>query len=235
VIYGDTDSVFVWLGDDLEEIQCREIGQQLAEKLNYWWRERLADKFKIESFLEIEFETHFLKFIMPTIRGSEKGSKKRYAGLIRKHDELSIVFKGLETVRTDWTRLARDFQQELYRRIFHDETYEQYIREVADDLMHGQFDEQLFYRKRIRRPLHEYQKNVPPHIQAARKLPRGKQKRSWIRYVITVNGPEPEGHVVSKLDYEHYLMKQLKPIADGILHFVGSSFDQVYQKQITMF
>ena len=44
---------------------------------------------------------------MPTIRGMETGSKKRYAGL--SHNKM--VFKGLETVRTDWTPLAQAFQK----------------------------------------------------------------------------------------------------------------------------
>lgn len=52
-------------------------------------------------------------FLMPTIRGAELGSKKRYAGL--KGDEM--VYKGMETVRSDWTPLAQQFQQELYARI----------------------------------------------------------------------------------------------------------------------
>ncbi len=36
---------------------------------------------------------------MPTIRGAEQGSKKRYAGLIREGDSERMVFKGLESVR----------------------------------------------------------------------------------------------------------------------------------------
>ena len=50
--------------------------------INSYWKEYLADVFGIESRLEMEYETHFSKFFMPTIRGSEKGSKKRYAGLV---------------------------------------------------------------------------------------------------------------------------------------------------------
>lgn len=34
--------------------------------------------------------------------------------------------------------------------------------------MAGELDAQLVYRKRLRRPLHEYQRNVPPHVRAAR-------------------------------------------------------------------
>ena len=77
MIYGDTDSVFVLLGAGLDEAQCAGIGKGLADGLNQWWRDRIEREHRIPSYLEIEFETHYLKFVMPTIRGSEKGSKKR--------------------------------------------------------------------------------------------------------------------------------------------------------------
>lgn len=105
---------------------------------------------------------------MPTIRGADTGSKKRYAGLIQEGDKQRMVFKGLETVRTDWTPLAQQFQQELYLRIFRNEPYQEYVRETIDKLMAGELDARLVYRKRLRRPLSEYQRNVPPHVRAAR-------------------------------------------------------------------
>ena len=56
---------------------------------------------------------------MPTIRGAEQGSKKRYAGLIARADgQEESGCLSLETVRTDWTPLAQQFQQQLYQRIF---------------------------------------------------------------------------------------------------------------------
>ena len=237
VIYGDTDSVFVLLGAGLEVEECQAVGARLAKELNHWWRETIEHEHRIPSYLEIEFETHYLKFIMPTIRGSEKGSKKRYAGLIKTPSgDDKLVFKGLESVRTDWTPLAREFQRELYRRIFLDLPYEEYIRGLADRLMAGELDEQLYYRKRLRRRLEEYVKNVPPHVQAAKKLAeQNRPIQGWIEYLITINGPEPRGLVSSPIDYEHYLEKQLKPVANGILHFVDSGFDQLYARQIQMF
>lgn len=36
----------------------------------------------MESAFELEVDVHYQRFLMPTIRGSEEGSKKRYAGLI---------------------------------------------------------------------------------------------------------------------------------------------------------
>ena len=80
-----------------------------------------------------------------------------------------MVFKGLETVRTDWTPLAQQFQKTLYLRIFRNEPYQDYIRETIASLMAGELDDQLVYRKRLRRPLAEYQRNVPPHVRAARR------------------------------------------------------------------
>lgn len=53
-----------------------------------------------------------------------------------------MVFKGLETVRTDWTPLAQRFQQELYLRVFRNEPYQDYVRETIDKLMAGELDAQ---------------------------------------------------------------------------------------------
>ena len=118
VIYGDTDSVFVLLGEGPGPDEAAATGADLAHKLNDYWREALRSEFNVDSCLEIEFETHYHRFLMPTIRGSEKGTKKRYAGLVCKGREASVVVKGLESVRTDWTPLARAFQRELFRRVF---------------------------------------------------------------------------------------------------------------------
>lgn len=233
VIYGDTDSVFVLLGPGHTEREARDTGAGLAGELNRWWRETLEREYGIESKLEIEFETHYIKFLMPTIRGSEQGSKKRYAGSVRTDDGgLELVFKGLESVRSDWTPLARAFQRELYRRVFTGEPYDDYLRETVRQLRSGDLDDQLVYRKRLRRPLQEYLKNVPPQVQAARKL--GRPVRS-VAYVITLNGPEPRAALHSAPDYEHYLERQLAPVADGILGFLGRRFDQIVNDQMTMF
>ena len=91
--------------------------------LNRWWTDHLNAEFGVHSHLEIEFETHFARFFMPTVRGSAKGSKKRYAGLVAGGSEPQLIFKGLESVRSDWSPLAREFQKELYRRVFMDEDY----------------------------------------------------------------------------------------------------------------
>ncbi|MEM0953654.1 MAG: DNA polymerase II [Pseudomonadota bacterium] len=239
VIYGDTDSVFVAVeAESSAAAQAR--GEYLQAALNTWWQERVTAEYGLDSVLELEFETHFLHFLMPTVRGSEhKGSKKRYAGVVEKNGERSLVFKGLENVRTDWTPLARRFQKELYRRVFDSEDYAAWVREVAQALEAGSLDDELVYRKRLRRKLDEYERNVPPHVHAARLLQQrtgvGPHRGDWVAYVITTAGAEPADAAHAPLDYGHYLERQLAPVADGILHFLDTSFEAICGRQQSLF
>lgn len=243
VIYGDTDSTFVWLKGRHDEEAAAHIGRTLVNFVNQWWATELA-KENLTSALELEFETHFCRFLMPTIRGADTGSKKRYAGMIQQGESQQMVFKGLETVRTDWTPLAQQFQQELYWRIFHHQPYQDYIRQTIDQLLRGELDDKLIYRKRLRRPLAEYQRNIPPHVRAARLAdeqnarlgrPLQYQQRGTIEYVWTLNGPEPVDYQRCALDYNHYLEKQLQPVAEGILPFLHDDFATIATGQPGLF
>lgn len=244
VIYGDTDSVFVWLQGVRDDAAVDTTGRQLAAFLNDWWRDCLRQRFGLESCLEIQYETHYRRFFMPTMRGSETGSKKRYAGLVQTGEGEKLVFKGLENVRTDWTPLARRIQHDVYWKLFHDEDVQAYLHAQVQALLAGQLDEELVYRKRIRRRLADYRKNVPPHAQAARKadhwrlqqgLPRRYERGGWIRYVMTVNGPEPQECRESPLDYDHYRHRQIAPAVDGILHCHQQSLSRLVPTQFTLF
>ncbi|KRB68018.1 DNA polymerase II [Noviherbaspirillum sp. Root189] len=245
VIYGDTDSTFVWLKHAHTEEQAAAIGDSLVRYVNQWWDQHLRLEFGLDSALELEVDTHYKRFLMPTVRGSDLGSKKRYAGLMVKPDgSEETVFRGLETVRTDWTPLAQQFQQALYLRIFKGEAYRDYVIDYVNRTISGEFDSLLVYRKRLRRPLGEYQRNVPPHVRAARIAdeynqhqgrPLQYQNGGWIRYVMTSSGPEPLETQRSPIDYEHYLTRQLQPVADAILPFLDDDFAKLISRQQILF
>jgi DNA polymerase-2 len=245
VIYGDTDSTFVWLRRARSEDDAARIGRALVDHVNDYWREHLRETFGLDSALELQFETHFKRFLMPTVRGTDEGSKKRYAGLTRRADgSEEIIYKGLETVRTDWTPLAQRFQQELYMRIFKDEPYEDYVRDYVERTRRGELNDLLIYRKRLRRSLDDYERNVPPHVRAARTAdefnaqqgrPLQYQNGGWISYVMTVGGPEPVEARHAPIDYEHYVSKQLQPVADGILPFLRNDFATLMSGQQALF
>ncbi|MBB3212151.1 DNA polymerase-2 [Herbaspirillum sp. Sphag1AN] len=248
VIYGDTDSTFVWLRHAHDEVSAQEIGQRLVQHVNDWWRAHLTSEFGLDNALELEYDTHYRRFLMPNVRGAEVGSKKRYAGLVSQPDgREEMVYKGLESVRTDWTPLAQQFQQELYRRIFRGEPYREYVRDYVARTLRGELDQQLVYRKRLRRPLQAYERNVPPHVRAARRADEFNRERGrplqyqhggWISYVMTTNGPEPLETLSQQpamIDYEHYVTRQLQPVADAILPFLQDDFAQLVTLQQTLF
>jgi len=245
VIYGDTDSTFVWLRRPHGQEEAANIGHALVKHVNDWWREHVRDEYGLESALELQFEIHYKRFLMPTIRGAEEGSKKRYAGLVTRADGSDeMVYKGLETVRTDWSLLARQFQQELYERIFQRKPYQDYVRDYVRKTLAGEFDDRLVYRKRLRRTLDDYERNVPPHVRAARLAddyntqhgrPRQYQNGGWISYVITLAGPEPLEVRRAAIDYDHYITRQLQPVADAILPFVDDDFSTLIGGQLGLF
>ena len=118
------------------------------------------------------------------------------------------------------------------------------MRDYVARTVRGEFDALLVYRKRLRRPLDDYQRNVPPHVRAARtadayNLAQGRplqyQNGGWISYVITVAGPEPLETQRSPIDYQHYLARQLQPVADAILPFLGDDFSRLVSGQQDLF
>jgi DNA polymerase-2 len=244
-IYGDTDSIFIWLGRAHSNEEAHAISARLVDGINEWWRATLREEQSLESFLEIEFDTHYKKFFMPTIRGSEIGSKKRYAGLSVDADgKEEMIYRGLEMARSDWTPLARQFQEGLLSRIFHDEPFREFVTEYARSTLAGEKDDLLIYRKRLRHRLDAYSVNVPPQVRAARiadahndsvDRPRQYQNGGWIEYVMTLDGPEPLEARRSRIDYAHYLAKQLRPIADAILQPLGESFAALTSMQHDLF
>ncbi|TGV20934.1 DNA polymerase II [Pseudoalteromonas sp. MEBiC 03607] len=243
VIYGDTDSTFVMLDNELDYTSCNEIGTELARKINKQWQIKLCQEFKIDSFLEIEFETHYSPFFMPTIRGKTMGSKKRYVGNVIEDGANKLVFKGMETVRSDWTELAHKFQKELFEILFNQQNSQELIIQVFEKyvkkLYNGDYDSMLVFRKRLGQHLTDYQKNIPPHVKAAKKHlavnPHISFKRGqMIEYVYSTSGAEYfTGH--HNYDYTNYVNKQLRPIAEMIIDDLDKKLSLVSDRQIRLF
>ncbi len=234
VIYGDTDSIFI--NTNIEDYEkALKLGYELQDKTNNFLKEYIKEKFDRTSYLELEFEKVYKKFLMPKVRKSEEGAKKRYVGLLENKGKDELEFVGLEFVRSDWTDLAKKFQLEIIERIFRDEKIDDYIISFVEDIKKGKYDDLLIYRKSIRKSVDEYTKTTPPHIKAARLI--GRKTSGLIEYYITEKGPEPVENRKNKIDYEHYIEKQLKPIADSVLVFFGKNFDDLIigHKQSSLF
>ncbi len=232
VIYGDTDSLFIKLKEGEGEHAAKN-GNRIANDLNKYWSEKISSEYGLKSYLEIEFEKYYRKFILTPARGSEAGAKKRYAGLVADGNIENLEFVGMEFVRSDWTQLAKEFQVELYNKVFNDEEIHEWLRDFVKNVKSGEYDDKLVYRKRLRKDVEEYTKNIPQHVKAARLLP---EAGGTVYYVITKRGPIPVELKHTDIDYDHYIEKQLKPVADSVLILLGESFDSIVQSdQLSFF
>ncbi len=233
-IYSDTDSVFV--DTELSKQKANALGSKIESHINEFYKSYTKEKHNRQSNLELEFEKQYIKMLIPQLRGQEeKAAKKRYAGLVEKSGKEEIEITGLEAIRGDWTDAAQEFQIELLKKLFHEEKIESFIQEYIKKITQGKLDSKLVYRKSIRKALDEYTKTTPPHVKAARKLPKLDSK--IIEYVLTTDGPEPISQIKHKLDYKHYIEKQIKPIANQVLSLFDKDLDEVLQgsKQATLF
>src|SRR5207249_1696715 len=80
VIYGDTDSLFVDVGEP-DTARAAGRAEALRDGIGQDVAAALTREFGCTSHLELEFEKVYARFFMPEIRGGATGSKKRYAGL----------------------------------------------------------------------------------------------------------------------------------------------------------
>ena len=224
VIYGDTDSIFInSKAKSLSEADA--ISERIEKDINVFYTKHVKDEFHRASAIELESDKIFTRFIMPRVRGSEEGAKKRYAGIIAENGVDRLDITGLEFVRRDWTELAKRFQETILKLVFAKEDPAVFIREYVKELLAGNLDEMLLYRKAIRKELEEYTKTTPPHVKAARL--EGTTGRGLVEYVMTLAGPEPISAREHGLDHEHYVEKQLRPVAEPLLELLHLEWDDL--------
>lgn len=106
------------------------------------------------------------------------------------------------------------------QKVFNGEGYPGFVRDTIAQVLASERDGELIYRKRLLHHLHKHQKNIPPHVQTARKY------ESLIEERLRRN----------TIDYQHYPVdKQLTPVADSILHFMDESLEQLVESQLSLF
>jgi DNA polymerase-2 len=67
---------------------------------------------------------------------------------------------------------------------------------------------------------------------------QGRASSKWapplVAYLVTVNGPEPEGELRSAIDYEHYVQKQVRAVCAPVLDRIGLDFDRVIGDRVQL-
>jgi DNA polymerase-2 len=240
VLYGDTDSVFLVpaafsdappkaSGPDAGRAEALEReGRSLVASLNEAFAVEVSREYGVRSRLEIKLEKAYDRFLLPSVRGvrasERRGRAKGYAGRLAATGEVEI--KGMEAARSDWTPFAKRFQLELLERAFRGDGPSELRAFVASEEMRlesGALDAELVFRRSLRRAPDDYVKVEPPHVRAAR-LAGLTDARGVIEYVLTTDGAQPVGAVVSPIDRARYIESQLLPIALSVEDAMGVRF-----------
>jgi len=152
VVYGDTDSVFLTLGDKETNDAVKFI-----EKINR----------KLPGVMELEFEGHYPSGLFVSAKMGEAGAKKKYALL---NEEGGIEIKGFETVRRNWSFIAKDTQKEVLKIILKENDPEKafkYVKEVIADLKNHKIPiDKVVIRTQLQKEIDEYV-SIGPHVAAA--------------------------------------------------------------------
>ncbi|TVQ29548.1 MAG: DNA polymerase II, partial [Spirochaetaceae bacterium] len=204
-------------------------GQAVCAALNQEIAGFIESAFRVDSKLELEFEIVYDRFYLPTVRhavGTEaRGRAKGYAGrpIGRDGQPAAIDVKGMEAIRSDWTPVAQEFQRELLTLLFADASPDEIhgcVARCVGGVRDGTLDDRLVYSRRLRKGVGAYTKSKPPHVQAAELLPP-EDRDGDIAYVITTAGPQPIAAMTAAIDHEHYVDRQIRPIAEPICEVAG--------------
>ncbi|MFB6178384.1 MAG: DNA-directed DNA polymerase [Halorientalis sp.] len=140
VVYGDTDSVMIELGNGVSKDEAIEQSFELEESINGAYDEFATEELNADQHrFQIEFEKLYRRFF-------QAGKKKRYAGHIvwkegKDVDDIDIT--GFEYQRSDIAPITKRVQKEVIDRIVKGEDTEDiktYVHDVIADFQDGNVD-----------------------------------------------------------------------------------------------
>jgi len=209
VIYSDTDSVAINL-----EKRARGEALEFLEEVNK----------ELPSLMELELESFYLRGIFVSKKGNTQGAKKKYALI---DEEGKIKIRGFETVRRDWSPIARETQKKVLELILREGSYEnalKYVKEVIKKLQNKEIPlKQTIMMTQLNMKLEDY-KQLAPHVAVAKKLKeKGVEIRqgSYISFIVT----ESQGLIRDKArppeeaknyDSGYYINNQVLPSVEKI-------------------
>ncbi|MBU1203844.1 MAG: DNA-directed DNA polymerase, partial [Nanoarchaeota archaeon] len=220
VIYGDTDSCSIELGK-----HKRTEAKQFLMKINK----------SLPGIMELELEDFYKRGIFVSKKGESKGAKKKYALI---DDEGKIKIVGFETVRRDWSLIARSTQKKVLEMILREGKMDNalnYAREIIKKVLSNKIDIKLMIiSTKLKMGLSEY-RAIGPHVAVARKM---KEKGmttspgSQIDYVITsrpgmIRDKAELPSEAKNYDPEYYINHQIIPSIEKIFEVFGIKKDQI--------
>ena len=224
IIYSDTDSIFISLGE-----KSRKDAMDFLKETNRG----------LPSLMELEFQDYYPSGLFVMKKGEEKGAKKKYA-LIDEDGNIKVT--GFETIRGDWSVLAKEVQEKIFEIILREKDVEKAVRYVKDMIKKVEKKEipleKMVIQKQMKKEISDYE-SIGPHVEVAKRLrERGEivGAGSVISYIVNEGKgmvrerakPVDESEVY---DSEYYVNNQIVPVVSRIFEVLGYSKDTFLQKE----
>lgn len=222
VLYSDTDSVFLLMGEKkIEEVK------DFVSRINK----------NLPGLMELEYEGFYPTGLFVSTKTSETGAKKKYALL---DDKGGIIIKGFETVRRNWSYIAKEMQKKIIEILLKERDVDKakkYVRRVVQDLRENKIPlEKLVIRTQLTKEISDYA-SIGPHVAAAKRLKElGKPPKPGqiISYVV-VKG---DGKIRDKVkldteakqdeyDSEYYINHQIIPGIERIFAVFHVDYEEL--------
>jgi len=214
VIYGDTDSIFLNLknknkNDVLEFLS--KINKQLPE------------------IMELELEGFFERGLFVTKRKGVQGAKKKYA-LIDSQGIIKIV--GFESIRGDWSRLAKKVQRRVISIILKENSPKKalnYVKKIVENLKNKKVAfEELIIQTQLKKKIDEY-RQIGPHVAVAKRMKQAGlpvSRGSIISYIVEQGSGKIRDRAripeeAREYDSDYYINNQIIPAVEGIFEVLG--------------
>lgn len=226
VIYSDTDSIFLHL-----EKKTKEDAKKFAESINM----------KLPGIMELEYEGHYPAAIFVTAKATESGAKKKYALI---DDDDKIYIKGFETVRRNWSEIAKEVQEKVLTIVLKENNSEKalkYVESVVKQLTEKKIPiDKVIIHTQLQKDIESYA-SVGPHVVIAKRL---KEKGydvapgMIIEYVVTEGKGRigdrvkmPEDIKENNYDSDYYINNQVVPSVERIFEVLGYTKDDFAVKK----
>ena len=226
VIYSDTDSIFLSLDG-----KSKTEAKQFAESINP----------SLPGIMELEYEGFYPAAIFVSAKAGAYGAKKKYALL---DSDNRILIKGFETVRRNWSLIAKETQERVLNIILKENNPDKalrYVKSVVNDLRERKIEiEKVIIHTQLTKDIKSYA-SIGPHVVIAKKL----KAKGYdvipgmiIEFVVTEGkgnigdrAKVPEDVKDNKYDSEYYVNNQVVPAVDRIFEVLGYTREDLFSKK----
>jgi DNA polymerase elongation subunit (family B) len=225
VVYGDTDSLMVVLKN-----KSREEALDFLKEINA----------NLPEFMELELEGFYPRGLFVSVKGTSYGAKKKYA--LFDGEKVHVI--GFEAVRRNWSKIAKETQDNVLQIILKENDAEKalaYVRGVMDKVVNGEADlSKLIIKTQLTRPIDQYE-SIGPHVAIAKRMVK-KGYEVVPGMVISFIVGKGSGLVrerakmieeVSEGEYdsEYYIWNQLVPAVSSIFGVFGYAEDEILKEK----